>query len=463
MATYYLRADGTAANKEAATSDAAASTSMNLSVHNSERSEFSSGDVVIVSDAGGDYSGQLLLDNVDGVTYQANDGGSPEISTSGQTTVSMEYADNITWDGIDVAGTGYGGMRALNPGNNCTIKNSTFSNAGTYGLVLGDNTGTQAYSGWVIEDCTFTANVVAGLAVNYLGTNCILRRNHVYGNCTANGNYGGGIKLYGETTDISGMQIYDNYVHDNGLPAGTGNQGDGVGIWMDACLGTSGAPNLIHRNLVVDNGGIGIFIEISSYNYVWANVCIGNGFNSNGGDEFTPSQINVDSRTDGETPFVSEHNRVYNNSCYGGRGGIKCVAYNQTASHIHLNDNIFKNNIVSGASEHQLICMGGGDNLTYGTGMVYDNNCFGAEANDFIQWGYGTLYDTYDAWETAHGQSWVQVEGNPLYTNAATGDLTLQSGSPCVGAGDNLGSPYDTCLSTTSTWPDGVVTDDQDD
>ncbi len=58
MSTYYIRADGTAANKEAATSDSAPETSMNVTVHNAET--FAAGDTIIVSDAGGVYRGTRL-------------------------------------------------------------------------------------------------------------------------------------------------------------------------------------------------------------------------------------------------------------------------------------------------------------------------------------------------------------------------------------------------------------------
>ena len=55
MATYYVRADGTvtAANKANATSDAAASTSLNRSTHND--CSFEPGDIIVISDAGGEY------------------------------------------------------------------------------------------------------------------------------------------------------------------------------------------------------------------------------------------------------------------------------------------------------------------------------------------------------------------------------------------------------------------------
>ena len=53
MATYYMRADGTAASKATATSDAAASTSMSAAKHNTQT--FSAGDTIYISDKGGIY------------------------------------------------------------------------------------------------------------------------------------------------------------------------------------------------------------------------------------------------------------------------------------------------------------------------------------------------------------------------------------------------------------------------
>ena len=58
MTTYYMRGDGSAANKAAATSDAAASTSMDISVYNGET--FSAGDEIVLSDAGGVYRATIV-------------------------------------------------------------------------------------------------------------------------------------------------------------------------------------------------------------------------------------------------------------------------------------------------------------------------------------------------------------------------------------------------------------------
>src|ERR1019366_5663681 len=81
--TYCMRADGSAANKAAATSCSAASTAMSITTHNA--ATFSPGDIINVSDAGGAYRGTTLTVPSSGssgnpITYQAS--GSPVLSGS---------------------------------------------------------------------------------------------------------------------------------------------------------------------------------------------------------------------------------------------------------------------------------------------------------------------------------------------------------------------------------------------
>jgi hypothetical protein len=65
---------------------------------------------------------------------------------------------------------------------------------------------------------------------------------------------------------------------------------------------------------------------------------------------------------------------------------------------------------------------------------VYDHNTMGAAALNFLQWGAGYL-STYAAFDAAYGSATNSVAGDPLFTNPAAGDFTLQAGSPAIGAG----------------------------
>jgi len=55
------------------------------------------------------------------------------------------------------------------------------------------------------------------------------------------------------------------------------------------------------------------------------------------------------------------------------------------------------------------------------------------------------------------------VHTDPSFTAVGSDDFTLASDSPAINAGANLGATYDDALMPSSTWPDGVVTGDQDD
>jgi len=70
----------------------------------------------------------------------------------------------------------------------------------------------------------------------------------------------------------------------------------------------------------------------------------------------------------------------------------------------------------------------------------------------------GTTYTVATAtnWEA------TAQAADPLYTNPSAPDFTLQSGSPAIDNGADLGVAYDDALKAGSSWPDSVVTADQD-
>ena len=74
---------------------------------------------------------------------------------------------------------------------------------------------------------------------------------------------------------------------------------------------------------------------------------------------------------------------------------------------------------------------------------MYEYNCFGAESSNFIEWGNGVYKSTYDAFETAYGSRTNSVESDPLMTDPDNDDFTLQSTSPAIDAGVNVGFARD--------------------
>jgi hypothetical protein len=53
------------------------------------------------------------------------------------------------------------------------------------------------------------------------------------------------------------------------------------------------------------------------------------------------------------------------------------------------------------------------------------------------------------------------VEADPQFVNAAASKFWLATGSPAINAGFNLGSPYNIGLMPGRTWPNSIVTGDQ--
>ena len=83
-ATYYMRADGTAKSKTAATSCSYPSGAMSVATHNA--STFSPGDVICLCDVGGDYKSSIIAPssgtNSLPITYKNADGQTPTIDLS---------------------------------------------------------------------------------------------------------------------------------------------------------------------------------------------------------------------------------------------------------------------------------------------------------------------------------------------------------------------------------------------
>jgi hypothetical protein len=362
----------------------------------------------------------------------------------------------LVFDGLTVEKAIYANFNDNNPGSYDVVRNCVMQYAGN-GISLGGQTG-ALYTGWEIHDNVCRYNATMGISVIYRGTHIQIYRNQCYENDTAindtGGGWTGGIKLYDDTGTMEDVDIYENVCSANGRGASGDTQGRGVGIWVDSVQPRT-YPILIHHNNVYDNKGNGIFIEIGSHSRVWGNVVSNCGTNLNGADGFIPAGIAVDTRES----YRSNDNLIYNNTVYGGRAGLKCASYSQQAG-MSISNNAFKNNIVIGQSEHRLLAIFGGDNVRYGSSNVYEDNCFGQEASGFIEWGTASL-STYAAWEAAYGGSTHSVEADPKVVSAGTGDFELQSTSPCVDAGADLGGAYSTALMPGSSWPSGVRTGQQ--
>lgn len=248
MTTYYMRADGSAANKAAATSDGAANTSMDVTVHNGET--FSAGDIITVSDAGGNYTAMIQPPS-------AGSSGSP-ITYMGSGTPTL-------------AGVIATAFRIIAAKNYISIDGLTFSGWTGRGIYNTNALGT------VVRNCTFTGggnDVVPDHAIQIQETNSTLItgidiRNNTFGlqGSSESDNIGvNSIMLQGCSAAVIASNTFNNTNHRAiTIYTGTGKRSTGCIVEDNEIYGCfSGiqlqeADNCIVRyNIVRDGKGLGI-------------------------------------------------------------------------------------------------------------------------------------------------------------------------------------------------------------
>lgn len=383
---------------------------------------------------------------------------SPGVETRSRQYTVIFDRQYLILDGLIAEKATWSNFHSTGPGHN--IVRNCEGRYGYDGFWMGGSAG--------VTDCEVYNNVwhhnsERGMGFELELTHSKFYRNECYENSTvmAGDGYGAGMKFWdddglftGQTEfTMDGIEIYDNYLHDNTL-----------GLWIDTVQPPT-TPTVIHHNLLKDNPDTGLMVEISSDTHAWANLIINCATDSSGGEEkaWSISGILLSGRLD----YATSNNLFYNNTIYGANIGINAWQDNYDITTMRMDNNIWKNNIVANSITRPFSCGMGGDNTTYGSGNVYQYNCFGPQSTNFIRWGESAYYSTYAAWEAnpaviKDGGTTHSVEADPLFTNPSTGDFTLQAGSPCIDAGANLGATYDDGLVSASTWPGGVLTGDQD-
>lgn len=180
-ATYYVRADGSAANKAAATSSDAANTSMSITTLNGET--FSAGDIIYISNKGGNYTTQFTVPSGGSVgdpVYYIGESGYLPTWTSNGIICSKSYVElqsitnnsstdtNFQFQGYGTTGIVTRNCVAANATNQClqhlnscsvTHYNISMSGASDEGLSLHDTCNVIVYGG-TIDNCTNSINYV---------------------------------------------------------------------------------------------------------------------------------------------------------------------------------------------------------------------------------------------------------------------------------------------------------------
>ena len=369
-----------------------------------------------------------------GRVWYRDDSGTPQGAgytlTASQRTNNIALGKNhVTVDSLDLRKANMDGLYFSDDTNNNIVSNNTVSYA--------YNVGIKGVSSKTITANTITANTVhhngasgvvfktANVTSNTIQNNTIYR-NSIIATTDNDHEYGGGVYLW---TVGTGNIVQNNISYRNGYDdTDTGVGGNrGGGLWFD----TVAAGNIMRYNKVYNNQHYGLHFECTSGCQMYYNISYG--------DNVTGIRVGSYNGI-----AVTDGNAIYNNVTYGNDNyGFFLTGYSDSSAGRFTN-NIFKNNVSVGNGTQQLYAQYGAENDgTMGSGNVYTHNCLGAEAADFILWGTGVTPDTYDAWEALYGSSTFSVESDPLLTDPATGDFTLQSTSPCINAGVDVGLTQD--------------------
>jgi uncharacterized repeat protein (TIGR02059 family) len=322
------------------------------------------------------------------------------------------------------------------------IEKLDFRNAAHCGIFLFAVTAGGQFSGYsIVDSCTFYRNRISGIFFDNGYSNNTVQ------NCTStyngNGYYSWSSQTYGSDNNVfthcySGHNIkyligtvtdghgFGIFNCNNNLVQYCESEDDYYGINSDA---NGNANNVIYRyNYVHDTRGntpglaLGQSIPVGTIHLAYNNLIINTGV---GEDSYG---ISIGRFREGQVYLFN--NTIYQDGKeeHSGKG---LIALSNT-------NIVMKNNIIFSNALNASIMIINGD-----AGFVSENNLFYAP-NDMtnILTLNGTNYHTLSAWRSAIGQDTHSIYGDPLFVNS-TSDWTLQSGSPAINAGIDVGLKND--------------------
>jgi parallel beta-helix repeat protein len=322
-----------------------------------------------------------------------------------------------------------------------------------------ENVGIQIYrslEAFPVSDVTVTNNEVhhnhfigINMAGCPAGESCRTIRNEkqltvtkvkITGNkCYANG---AGIYLH-QTTD---SLVSGNISHDN---TDTSRRGEGYGV------GLSGSSNnIVERNECYGaaHAGIELSIDISkpavgsSNNIVRYNLVRDNGSNGLMTD-YMPTQGNrfvynmVFNHPNGSCIFANNKGHVFaNNTCVNNRNGIYLYVSKTTPE---TGEITVKNNIIVNSQKYHVVVEKGVQGP-----ITFDNNEYFPD--DRTEFNWKDSPSNFEGWRAKSGGDAKSFVADPLLRSPnpqKAEDFALQSGSPAIGKGENLGAELEEALS----------------
>jgi len=318
---------------------------------------------------------------------------------------------------------------------------SQYANLANRGIITIEEAAEATSTGWVIQNCKIKEGIGSGIF------------------------FQAGIGLLHDTL------IDSNTIHDNGV---SGIRAE----WVD---GTSGNENTISNNIIYNNPSIGIQC-VANYWIIENNTVYGNGATSgaginiqnfDAGGGFGENCIvrynlvydQLGSGNDGSgiiLDYLSDGNEVYYNVVYGNWGsGIdiysatNCNVYNNAVygnvqgsptgqraeirvieDGTHECSNVVVKNNIAQATEATAYAIYVGSGAYDSSGLNITNNCWYAAATNWYYWNSGGGA-TLATWNALTGVG-TDLNSDPLMTDPANDDFTLNPHSPCVNAGTDV-------------------------
>lgn len=340
---------------------------------------------------------------VDGITVR--DGNTSNVNAGSASVIGIVFQNCIveraSESGFDLKGS-------VTPAS-VTIDHCMIRSNGTWGIWV-----QQTYTAATFSNNTITGNVLASVrdSMYYAGIEGQLGNANIFGN-----------KIYANVSSFGTDQIHGIYVDASAIPCNIYNNTiynhtNGEGIKA------RGSAN-IYRNILYGNSGAGIEVGGNGSTNInvaiYQNVLYGNN-TSNRSDAIVEQQKGA-----GTLYLTVNNNTIYQNG-------------NSSQEEIKIANDItaltMKNNIFYATATRRTLW------ASKQTGIVsIDNNIhWRADGNPNIY--YNGAERTWTQWK-ALGFDTYGVRANPAFTDASAAVFTLQSGSPAIDAGANLGLSVD--------------------
>ena len=384
-------------------------------------------------------------------------------STSNPDTAGLEievsnkefaiYIDSMSYITIkDIACKGAGiqdgpsaGIFLVNT-NNVILDNLTvYDNAGSGIFIYSDSAGAGKNN--IVCNCT---------VYNTIGTRFSINNGY---------NLGCGIQLwtpspgYGGNNKICGNTVYKNGDHGIGLEFSNNmisnnvayqNGRSGISISAEHSSGNIVERNTVYQNCQNEDDVFGInLFWVGNNNIVRYNIVhdqhvlpVGEGFLYGSGGI----------RVDGVSSIMTEStgNQIYYNLVYNEYDGVQIynfrnvgiynnVIYNSTRAGIYIgstttSDNVVKNNVIH-TSEKFLVV------IDKAVNNVFDHNVYHPDTP--TSFNLNNIISDFATWKLNSGQDKDSKAKDPLLVNIANSDFHLQSISPCIDTGVDVGLTQD--------------------